>query len=139
MVYSGSTKLYPEGNYTDFKAPDWLMKGHPCEPVVLFTLPSVPDGVKATPPPRGGKIRKDLQREGGGVASRFFQLLSDHAAIGPYLVEKTKTIQSDSGERRSRHHLFAKCRPVQGAAERRREGLRVEASTSAGRQTAFPG
>ena len=55
-------------------------------------------------PPRGGKIRKDFLKEGKGVASRFFQL-SGHAAIGIYLVERTKTIQSDkcwwcgSGER----------------------------------------
>ena len=56
-------------------------------------------------PPKGGKTRKDLQREIKGVASRYFQLLSGHAAIGPYLVGVAKTIQSggcwwcNSGER----------------------------------------
>ena len=43
-------------------------------------------------PSRGGGIRKGLQREGKGVVSQFFQLLSGHAAIGPYLAETTKTI-----------------------------------------------
>ena len=70
----------------------------------------------ATAPPHGSRIRKDLQKEGKGVASRFFQLLSGHAAIGPYLAERIKTFQSNkcwwcgSGERQSRHHLFVKCR-----------------------------
>ena len=68
-------------------------------------------------PPWGGRIREHPQKEGKGVASRFFQLLSGHAAIGPYLAEKTKTIQSDkcwwcgSGERQSRHHLFISAGP----------------------------
>ena len=67
-------------------------------------------------PPKGGKIRKDPQRENKSAASRFFQLLSSHAAIGPHLAEVTKAIRSDkcwwcnSGERQSRHHLFIKCR-----------------------------
>lgn len=62
-------------------------------------------------------MRKDLQREGKGVASRYFQLLSGHAAIGPYLAETTKTIRFDkrwwcgSGEQQSRHHLFANAGP----------------------------
>ena len=47
------------------------------------------------------------------MASKFFQPLSDHAAIGPYLAER---IQSDkcwwcgSGERQSCHRFFVKCR-----------------------------
>ena len=66
-------------------------------------------------PPRRGRVRKHLQREGKGIAGRFFQLLSGHATIGPYLAEKIKTIQSDkswwcsSGERQPRNHLFVKC------------------------------
>ena len=71
----------------------------------------------APPPPRGGKIRGGRpERAGKGMASRFFQLLSGHTAVGPHLVEKTKTIQSDkcwwcgSGERQWRHRLFVKCR-----------------------------
>ena len=40
-----------------------------------------------TPPPRVVKS----EREGKGVASHFFQLLSGHAAIGPYLANTTKT------------------------------------------------
>ena len=67
--------------------------------------PKACEGGAAVPPPRGRKVRKGLQRENKGVASRYFQLLSGHAAIGPYLAETTKTIQSDkcwwcgSGER----------------------------------------
>ena len=55
------------------------------------------------------KVRK-------GVASRYFRLLSGHAATGTYLAEKVKAIRSSerwwcgSGERQSRHHLFVSCR-----------------------------
>ena len=65
---------------------------------------------------RGCRPQDDLQGESKGVTSRYFQLLSRHAAIGPYLDETTKTIRSDkcwwcnSGERQARHHLFIKCR-----------------------------
>ena len=47
------------------------------------------------------------------MASQFYQLLSGHAAVGPYLKEM-KLAQSDacwrcgSGERQSRHHLFVR-------------------------------
>ena len=74
-------------------------------------------------PPPGGKIRKDLQRENKGIASPYFQLLFGHAAIGPYLADTIKTIQSDkcwrcgSGERQSRHHLFVKCRAWEAQIE----------------------
>ena len=39
--------------------------------------------------PKGGRIRGGLQRENNGEASCYFQLLSEHAAIGPYLTETT--------------------------------------------------
>ena len=58
---------------------------------------------------------KDLRKEGEGVVSKVFQLLSGYAVIGSYLKDKTKTTQSDKcwwcgrGERQSRHHLFVKC------------------------------
>ena len=39
---------------------------------------------------RGGKIRKGLQRESKGVASRYFQPLWGYAAIGPYLAKTTR-------------------------------------------------
>ena len=65
--------------------------------------------------PQGGKIRKDLQREGNEVACQFFQLLSARAAIGPYL----ETIRPDKywwcggGERQSRQYPLAKCQAWQ--------------------------
>ena len=43
-------------------------------------------------PPKDSGICPDLRMERKGVASRFFQLASEHAAIGSYLAEKTKTI-----------------------------------------------
>lgn len=65
--------------------------------------------------PRGGRVRKGLQREGKRTTSRFFQLPSSHAAIGSCLAERTHTIQSSecwwcgSGERQP-CHLFVRCR-----------------------------
>ena len=44
-------------------------------------------------PSRGGKIRKGLQKESKGVASRYFQPLWGYAAIG-LLGQDDKTIQS---------------------------------------------
>lgn len=57
LICSVATKLYPEGNYTHFKAPDWqgvlcdarhlvAEAPHLCEAVVRFAHPSVPADVK---------------------------------------------------------------------------------------------
>ena len=79
------------------------------------------------------------------MASRFFQLLSGHAAIGPYPADVTKTTRSDkcwrcnSGERQSRHHLFIKCRAWQAQINELWKSVgKVEAPASADRQTDFP-
>ena len=54
-----------------------------------------------------GKVRK-------GLAGRFYQLLSGHAATGPHLKRIGQT-QDDrcwwcgSGETQTRHHLFIRC------------------------------
>ena len=53
-------------------------------------------------------------RAGKGVASRFFQLLSGHAMIAPFLKEKWRWTDSDrcwwcNGGRQSRDHLFKEC------------------------------
>ena len=79
------------------------------------------------------------------MVSRFFQLLSGHAAIGPYVKEKTGTIQSDecwwcgSVSCATTSFRGAELGPDQGAVEKRWEGMRVEAPTSANRQTVLPG
>ena len=43
---------------------------------------------KVPPPPKGGLRRKLLRRAPKSVASRYYQLLPDHAAIGLYLKDK---------------------------------------------------
>ena len=60
------------------------------------------------------KIRKELRKAKKGVASRFFQLLSGHAMIAPFLKEKWKWTDSDrcwwcERGRQSRDHLFKEC------------------------------
>ena len=67
-------------------------------------------------PPPGGRLRKHLRRERKEVATRYFQLLSGHAAIGSFLAERAGSVPSSecwrcgSGKRQSRHHLFIECR-----------------------------
>ena len=97
--------------------------------------------------PRGGKVRKGLQRERKEIAGCFYQLLSNHASIKFYLAEEVNIVQSSvcwwygSGERQSRFHLFfwvpSLSHPEQRHVERRREGLRVEAPNAPIRQAAF--
>ena len=64
--------------------------------------------------PKGSKMRKALSRTRKGLAGRFYQLLSGHAATAEHL-SRVGQAQSDlcwwcgSGERQSRHHLFVRC------------------------------
>ena len=66
-------------------------------------------------PPKGGKMRKNLNRTRKELASRFYQLLSGHAATAEHL-RRIGQVNSDtcfwygSGERQSRYHLFVKCK-----------------------------
>ena len=47
---------------------------------------------------------------------RYYQLLSGHAAIGPYLKDKIRRTDDDrcwwcaGGKQQTRHHLFTECR-----------------------------
>ena len=66
-------------------------------------------------PPKGGRMRKDLNKARKELASRFYQLLSGHAATAEHLVrigqaENEKCFWCGSGERQTRYHLFVKCR-----------------------------
>ena len=66
-------------------------------------------------PPKGGEMRKALGKTRKGVASRFYQLLSGHAAVAEHL-RRVGQAPSDlcfwcgSGEKQTRHRLFIKCR-----------------------------
>ena len=66
-------------------------------------------------PPKGGKMRKDLGKARKELASRFYQMLSGHAATAEHLkrigqAEGDKRFWCGSGERQTRYHLFVKCR-----------------------------
>ena len=50
---------------------------------------------KYRPPPGKGLRRRQPRRTCKSVAGRYFQLLSGHAAIGPYLKDKIKKTDSD--------------------------------------------
>ena len=61
------------------------------------------------------RIPPGLQRTPKELASRFFQLSSEHAMIAPFLKEKFGWVESDGcwwsgGGRQSRKHLFKECR-----------------------------
>ena len=66
-------------------------------------------------PPRGGKMRKELGKAPKELASRFYQLMTGHAATAEHL-SRVGQASSDScfwcgsKERQTRHHLFVKCR-----------------------------
>ena len=69
------------------------------------------------PPPPGKDVRrKQLRRARKSVSGRYFQLMSGHAAIGPYLKDKIKKADDDKcwwcggGKQQARHHLFTECR-----------------------------
>ena len=68
-------------------------------------------------PPLGrGVWRKLLQRAPKHIASRYYQLLSGHAAIGPYLKDEIRNTDDGqcwwcrAGKRQTRHHLFTECK-----------------------------
>ena len=46
-------------------------------------------------PPKGGKLRKELQHERKALAGRHYQLHSGHAATGAYLCSRVRRIPSD--------------------------------------------
>jgi hypothetical protein len=62
-------------------------------------------------PPRTLRFREKLRNEKKEVASRYFQFLTGHALMAPYLKEKLKKRDSDecwwceSGKRQTREHL----------------------------------
>ena len=68
-------------------------------------------------PDRGAKprIRTLLRKTRKGVASRYFQLLSGHAMIAPFLKDRWGWTDSDAcwwcdGGRQCRDHLFKECK-----------------------------
>ena len=71
---------------------------------------------KYRPPPGRGLRRKLLRKTPKSVAGRYYQLLSGHAAIGPYLKDKTgkrmddKCWWSGGGKQQTRHQLFTERR-----------------------------
>ena len=63
---------------------------------------------------RGPRIREPLRRARKRTASIFYQMLSGHAMIAPFLKEKWGWIDTDQcwwcrGGRQSRDHLFKEC------------------------------
>ena len=71
------------------------------------------------PPVGSGLRRQALRRVRKSLASRYYELLSDHAAIGSFLHERltgplrresSECQWCDSGRRESRHHLFVECK-----------------------------
>ena len=77
-------------------------------------------------------MRKDLNRTRKDLASRFYQMLSGHAATAEHLRRVGQT-ESDTcfwcgtGERQTRYHLFVRCR--RRTPEIRRLWQRVRAET----------
>ena len=71
---------------------------------------------KYRPPPGKGVRRKLLRRAPKHIAGRYYQLLSGHVAIGPYLKDKIHKVDDDQcwwcggGKKQTRHHLFTECR-----------------------------
>ena len=68
-------------------------------------------------PPKGKGLRRKLLRQTPKlIASRYYQLLSGHAAIGQYLKDRIHKIKDDKcgwcggRKRQTRHHLFVECR-----------------------------
>ena len=82
-------------------------------------------------PPRGGKMRKELGKCPKELASRFYQLMSGHAAIAEHLVrvgqaDSNACFWCGSGERQTRHHLFIRCRRWMPEIRRLWQRVRVE-------------
>ena len=73
-------------------------------------------------PPGGPGLRRKVLREvRKPIAGRYCQLLSGHAAIGPFLhermtgplrLESSECRRCGSGRRGSRHHLFTECQAM---------------------------
>ena len=68
-------------------------------------------------PPKGKGVRRKLLRQiPKSIASRYYQLLSGHAAIEPYLKDRIKKTKDDKcwwcggRKRQTRRHLFVECR-----------------------------
>ena len=66
-------------------------------------------------PPKGGRMRKALSRARKETASRFYQLLSGHAAVAEHLVRVNQAPGDTcwfcgTSEKQTRFHLFVKCR-----------------------------
>ena len=68
-------------------------------------------------PPSGRGLRRRLLRGvPKSIASRYYQLLSGHAAIGPYLKDRIHKATDDrcwwcgGGKQQTCHHLFTQCR-----------------------------
>ena len=86
-------------------------------------------------PPPGGRMRKELRGVRKERASRFYQLLSGHAATAPHL-KRIGLINTEdcwwcgSGDRQTRLHLFSRCR--RWTPEIRELWRRVEAECEGG-------
>ena len=71
---------------------------------------------KVPTPPGRGLRRRLLRKTPKSVAGCYYQLLSGHAAIGPYLRDKIDRATDDKcwwcggGKQQTRHHLFTECR-----------------------------
>ena len=82
-------------------------------------------------PPRAGKMRKELGKTRKELASRFFQLLSGHAAVAEHLKrigqwEDERCFWCGSGARQTRHHLFIVCRRWTPEIRKLWQGVRLE-------------
>ena len=86
-------------------------------------------------PSKGGKMRKALNRVRKEIASRYYQLLSGHAAVAEHLLRvgqapNDRCFWCGSGERQMRYHLLVKCR--RWSPEIRKMWQRVKADSGWG-------
>ena len=82
-------------------------------------------------PPKAGKMGKAMNRVRKETASRFYQLLSGHAAVAEHLVRVGQASSAScfwcgSGERQTRHHLLVKCRRWTPKIRKMWQRVRVE-------------
>ena len=78
-------------------------------------------------------MRKGLARARKELASRYFQLLSGHAATGEHLTRIGQATSPHcwwcgSGERQTRFHLFVKCRRWEPGIKRMWQRIRLGCS-----------
>jgi hypothetical protein len=70
---------------------------------------------KAYRPPKKTGFRSELRHVPKALASRYYQLMSGHALITPYLKDKIHKADSDecwwcaTGQRQTREHVFKEC------------------------------